>query len=285
MVKKKEKKLQVLQLKRKSPRAPSLRHYRFVTKGILARQNRILKSLIFRVAKQHGKSAFSGRTLLWGRSRGCKRLYRKICFSNQNALRLVLFTTYDPNRSTFISATFDFFSYTFAFMPALESIFSGVLVGCKPVHKLKFYAGFRYSLHFLTAGTLVSLLSLKPSSFAQYSRSCGTFALLLSKTQKFCKIRLPSGNTVFVSVACYATLGALANSLHRACVVGKAGRNRLRGRKPKVRGVAMNPVDNPHGGRTNGGCCWVTPWGKPYLFRKTSKSKLNKQYNSYLQAL
>lgn len=124
----------------------------------------------------------------------------------------------------------------------------------------------------------ISLISLNFKKFAQYSRAAGTYCQLLFRSKKICKIKLPSGQIIALSSQCFATFGAISNIYHRFINIGKAGRNILYGKKPKVRGIAMNPVDHPHGGRTNGGCSWVTPWGKPFRFKKTSSSKIKKIY-------
>jgi len=89
---------------------------------------------------------------------------------------------------------------------------------------------------------------------------------------------LPSNQIISIPSTCFATLGIVSNIYNRFIVIGKAGRNRLLGIKPTVRGIAKNPVDHPHGGRSNGGCCWVTPWGRPFKFKKTSRSKISKIY-------
>lgn len=253
-----------------------MRHYKYITKYLLSKQNRILKSLIFKIKRSCGKSSYSGKTLVWGRSSGCKKLYRKICFFNQDTLGIILFSIYDPNRTSFISAFFDLFSYKFFFIPSVSNVVCGSILGCRLNKRVKYFLGFRYSLNIIPIGLHICLLSIKQNKIAQYSRAAGTYSLLLSKTKNFCKIRLPSSSIITISTFCFSTLGILSNNFHRLTVVGKAGRNRLKGLKPTVRGIAMNPVDNPHGGRTNGGCCWVTPWGKPFLFKKTSKSKYKK---------
>ena len=261
-------------VKKASPFNPSTRRYKYITKYLLAKQCRFLKSLIFNIKRACGKSSFSGKTLLWGRFSGCKKLYRKICFFNQDTLGIILFSIYDPFRTSFISAFFDFFSYKFSFIPTTHNIFSGSVVGCQINKKSKYVLGFRYPLNFISTGLNICLISIKINKIAQYSRAAGTFCQLINKTNTISKLRLPSGLIIPLSSSCLATLGIISNKFHRLIVIGKAGRNVLKGFKSKVRGVAMNPVDHPHGGRTNGGCSWVTPWGKPFRFKKTSKSKI-----------
>jgi large subunit ribosomal protein L2 len=272
------KKILKITLKKSNPILPSTRHLKYITKYLLAKQNRILKFLIYKIKQPCGKSTFSGKTLLWGRHSGCKKLYRQLCFFNQNTLGIILFTTYDPNRTGFISAFFNFFSYKFSFIPAIINVAAGSLVGCKNIKKTKYSLGFRYKLNFFRVGLHFCLLSIKPNKIAQYSRAAGSYCQLISKSLNLIKVRLPSNKILTFSASCFATLGVLSNKFNRLIVIGKAGRNVLFGLKPRVRGVAMNPVDNPHGGRTNGGCCWVTPWGKSFLFKKTSNSKYKTKF-------
>lgn len=264
--------LKKITLCKAAPKTSSLRHYKYVTKYLLAKKNRILKFLIFKIKRSYGKSLHSGKTLLWGRHAGCKKLFRKLCFFNQDTLGIILFSIYDPNRTSFISAVFDFFSYQFYYVPCVDQVYPGTIVGCRLNRRLKYNLGFRYMLKNISIGLQVCLLAKK--QHGSIARAAGTYCQVLQKIKNFCKLRIPSGSVITISTACFATLGVLSNSLNRNIIIGKAGRNVLRGVKPKVRGVAMNPVDNPHGGRTNGGCCWVTPWGKPFLFKKTSRSKL-----------
>ncbi len=272
MVKRLKKKRININIKKALPCTPGRRHYKYITKYILTKQSTVLKSLIFKIKRSCGKSSFSGKTLSWGRQSGCKKLYRHICFFNQDTLGIVLFSVYDPNRTTFISAYFDFYSFKFTWIPALLNIYPGSIIGCKPMKRIRYYPGFRYLVHKLNNSLNFCFVSTKPNKYAQYARSAGVFCQLLKKTINFCKIRLPSNKVIIISSFCYVTFGIVSNKYHRLIKIGKAGRNILLGKKSKVRGIAMNPVDNPHGGRSNGGCCWVTPWGKPFLFKKTSKT-------------
>lgn len=265
-------------LKQASPITPSMRHYKYITKYLLSKHNRVLKSLIYNIKRFSGKSASTGRTILWGRSSGCKKLYRKLCFFNQNTLGIILFSIYDPNRTCFLSAFFDFYSYKFSYIPSLSNIYSGSIVGHTMTRKSRFVLGFRYPISIVPIALNVCLLSIKQNKIAQYARSAGGFCQVLSKFKNLCKVRLPSSSIITISSSCFITLGILSNKFKRLSSIGKAGRNRLLGLKPTVRGIAMNPVDNPHGGRTNGGCSWVTPWGKPFLFKKTSNSKFKKVF-------
>lgn len=266
-----------MKLIKTNPINPSTRHYKYVSKNILAKQNKLLKHLIFKINRSFGKSYSSGHTTVWGISSGCKKLYRKLCFFKQDTLGIILFSIYDPNRTAFISAVFDFFTNKFFYTLSTYLVSSGCIIGCK-LPNYKYFLGFRYKLMHQLQGSILSMINLKKNKNAQYALAAGTFCQLLYKSITFCKVRLPSNQIVTISSSCFATLGIVSNIYNRFITIGKAGRNRLLGHKPKVRGIAKNPVDHPHGGRSNGGCCWVTPWGKPFRFRKTSRSKVQKIY-------
>lgn len=270
----KKKNLKHITIKKSLPFNSSTRHYKYITKYLLSKQNRILKASIFNIKRAYGKCSYSGKTLLWGRNSGCKKLYRKLCFFNQDTLGIILFSIYDPNRTCFISAFFDLQSYKFSYIPSLIETYAGTIAGCQSSKKKYYALGFRYRLNMLQLGLNISFISKNVKNQALYSKAAGTFCQLLNKTMTSCKIRLPSGLILLLPSTCFATLGKTSNKFNRLIIIGKAGRNRLKGIKPTVRGIAMNPVDNPHGGRTNGGCCWVTPWGKPFLFKKTSRANV-----------
>lgn len=264
-------------LKVSKPNTPGTRHYKYIATNVLSKNNKLLKPLIFKIKRSYGRSSTTGHITTRGRSRGCKNLYRKLFFFNKSFLGIVLFSLYDPNRTAFISAVFDFLSYKFVFVPMIHNQCSGSIIGCKEPN-YRYFKGFRYQLMHHLNGAIMSLLSKNTQPTAKYAKAAGTYCQLLFKSQLVCKVRLPSSQIINVSPFCFATLGTVSNIYQRFISVGKAGRNRLRGFRPKVRGIAMNPVDHPHGGRSNGGCCWVTPWGKPFRFRKTSKSLIKKVF-------
>lgn len=259
------------------PTTSSTRHYKYTYKNFLARSNKLLKKLIFKIHSSFGKSFSSGHTTIWGRNSGCKKLYRKLDFLNTDTLGIILFSIYDPNRTAFIFAVFDFLNLKFFYSLATNLLTAGCIIGSK-LPNYKYFLGFRYKLNAQIQGSILSIINIKNNKKAQYSLAAGTFCQLLYKSTSICKIRLPSNQIINVSGNCFATLGIISNIYNRFINIGKAGRNRLYGKKPKVRGIAMNPVDHPHGGRSNGGCCWVTPWGKPFKFKKTSNSKVIKIY-------
>jgi large subunit ribosomal protein L2 len=132
------------------------------------------------------------------------------------------------------------------------------------------------SLKAIPAGTMIHNIELKPGKGGQMVRSAGGAAQLVAKEGEFAQIKLPSGEVRKVHLVCHATVGQIGNIDHKNVSLGKAGRSRWLGRRPHNRGVAMNPVDHPHGGgegKTSGGRHPVTPWGKPTKGAKTRKNK------------
>jgi large subunit ribosomal protein L2 len=132
-------------------------------------------------------------------------------------------------------------------------------------------------------GTTIHNLELQPGRGGQLARSAGTFVQIVGNEGKYCIVRLPSGEMRQVNARCYATVGQVGNQDHFNISLGKAGRARYLGRRPKVRGVAMNPVDHPHGGgegKSSGGRHPVTPWGVPTKGYKTRKK--NKPSDRYI---
>ena len=126
----------------------------------------------------------------------------------------------------------------------------------------------------IPTGSLVhSLTSSQNTHKTCFARAAGTFCQIIQKGVSTNKVRLPSGLICTVPKDAYATLGVVSNAQHNSIYLGKAGRNRLKGIRPCVRGIAMNPVDHPHGGRTNGGRPSVTPWGIPTKGKPTVKNK------------
>ena len=125
-------------------------------------------------------------------------------------------------------------------------------------------------------GTSIYNIELKRGKGGQLARSAGTFAELLSKEGKYAQVKLPSGEIRLINIECRATVGRVGNVEHENITIGKAGRARLMGRRPYVRGSAMNPIDHPHGGgegRSGPGRHPVTPWGKPTKGKKTRKKR------------
>src|ERR1700737_2132583 len=134
----------------------------------------------------------------------------------------------------------------------------------------------RITMRSMPVGTIIHNVEMKPGKGGQIARSAGTYAQLVGRDQGYALLRLSSGELRMVRSECRATIGAVSNPDQQNIVIGKAGRSRWLGRRPSVRGVAMNPIDHPHGGgegRTSGGRHPATPWGKPTKGKKTRHNK------------
>jgi large subunit ribosomal protein L2 len=217
----------------------------------------------------------TGRTTMRWRGGGHKRRYRIIDFK-RNKLDMpavVERLEYDPNRTAFI-ALIRYQDGEFAYilapqrLNAGDTVISGARVDVKPGNAMPLSA--------MPVGTIIHNVEMKPSKGGQIARSAGTYAQLVGRDQGHALLRLASGELRLVRAECRATVGAVSNPDQQNVVIAKAGRNRWLGRRPSVRGVAMNPIDHPHGGgegRTSGGRHPVTPWGKPTKGKKTRHNK------------
>jgi large subunit ribosomal protein L2 len=206
---------------------------------------------------------------------GHKRRLRLIDFKRRkfDMVATVERLEYDPNRSAFIALvkyTDGEVSYILApqRLKAGDQVVSGEKVDIKP--------GNAMPLANMPVGTIVHNVEMKKGRGGQIARSAGTYAQLVGKEPGYAQVKLNSGELRLVPGECLATVGAVSNPDNQNTVIGKAGRSRWLGIRPTTRGVAMNPVDHPHGGgegRTSGGRHPVTPWGKPTKGKKTRKNK------------
>ena len=214
------------------------------------------------------------------RGGGHKRRLRLVDFKRRkfDVAATVERLEYDPNRSAFIALikyTDGELSYILApqRLKAGDEVMSGDKVDIKP--------GNAMPLANMPVGTIVHNVELKKGRGGQLARSAGTYAQLVGKDAGYAQLKLNSGEVRLVPAECLATVGAVSNPDNQNTVAGKAGRTRWLGRRPVVRGVAMNPVDHPHGGgerKTSGGRHPVTPWGKPTKGKKTRKNKATDKF-------
>jgi large subunit ribosomal protein L2 len=254
---------------RKQKNTPGTRHSVQLSKFLLFKNNKLIKTLNHNHKKQNGRSSSTGHITVWHRGGGCKNIYRKINFDNKPTVSIVLGIMYDSNRNNLISLNFDLINKTFFNSNTILNTYAGSLLTCQ--QKINdFYLGYRSKVWNLPVGSLVSNVS-KNADFSSLVRSAGTFAQLIQKKDNYCKIRLPSNKIITLSSNSYATIGINSNLQANRVVIGKAGRNRIKNIRPTVRGIAMNPVDHPHGGRSNGGCHPMTPWGIKTRGKKTRK--------------
>ena len=266
-----------MQLKKVIPISNSNRHTLTIKKSLLSKTNRLVKSIIKSNKKSNGRSSINGRITVWHKGNGVKNLYRNVYFSKQNENKnfLVIANCYDPNRSSFINLNFELTKKEFFFNTASDSVLPGSLIkNSKNVNEIKL--GYRTQIKNMPAGSLIHNLTLNNSSKTKYIRSAGTFGQIVQSGQNTAKIKLPSKKIIEVSINNLATIGVVSNSQHNLTILGKAGTNRNLGKRPTVRGIAMNPVDHPHGGRGNKGMIPVTPWGRPtksgYYLKKKKKN-------------
>ncbi|HLB80460.1 MAG TPA: 50S ribosomal protein L2 [Dongiaceae bacterium] len=206
---------------------------------------------------------------------GHKRRYRLVDFKRRKfgVPATVERLEYDPNRTAFIALLrYDDGELAYILAPqrlkAGDSVISGERVDIKPGNALP--------LKSIPVGTIVHNVELKAGRGGQMARAAGTYVQLVGRDSDYALLRLGSGEVRMVRTECMATIGAVSNPDQQNIKLGKAGRNRWLGRRPSVRGVAMNPIDHPHGGgegRTSGGRHPVTPWGKSTKGKKTRHNK------------
>lgn len=244
------------------PTSNSRRHALKLKKNLLCKNNRLIKTLLVGSKQWAGRNSSSGRITIRHRGSGCKKLFRLLNLTNLSFFAITLGITYDPNRNIFISLNYNLNTKSFFYTPTIHNVTAGSLIICQET-SVDLRLGYRLKLKSIPVGTLINCISVNNYPKIKYIRSAGTYGQLLQKNSISCKIKLPSGLILDISPYSYATIGILANLDYNKIILGKAGINRLKGFRPGVRGIAMNPVDHPHGGRSNGGCHPMTPWGKP----------------------
>ena len=236
------------------------------------------KSLIKPLTKSGGRDN-TGRISVRHRGGGQKRHYRVIDFKRdkEGIPAKVAAVEYDPNRSANI-ALLNYADGEKRYILAARGLKVGDEVTSGPGSDVK--PGNSMLLGDIPVGTVVHNVELKPGKGGQLSRAAGTEAQLVAKEGKYAHLRLPSTEVRLVALKCRASIGQIGNEEHENISIGKAGRNRWRGKRPTVRGVVMNPVDHPHGGgegKSPIGRNPVTPWGKS-AFGKTRKKKQSDKF-------
>ncbi|MEA5115471.1 MAG: 50S ribosomal protein L2 [Geobacteraceae bacterium] len=237
------------------------------------------KSLLVTLKKSGGRNSL-GRITSRHIGGGHKQKYRIVDFlrSKRDIPARVASVEYDPNRSARIALlVYADGEKRYILAPDGLKLGDGILAS----EKADIRPGNALPLKAIPLGTIVHNIELKIGKGGQLARSAGTFAQLMSKEGKYAQVKLPSGEVRMVLQECYATIGQVGNLDHENISLGKAGRTRWLGKRPKVRGVAMNPVDHPHGGgegRTSGGRHPVTPWGIPTKGYKTRTNKTSSRF-------
>jgi large subunit ribosomal protein L2 len=230
------------------------------------------KSLTAPVTKKGGRNA-NGRITTRHQGGGHKRRYRVVDFKRRKdgVPAKVAAIEYDPNRSARI-ALLHYADGAKSYILAPSQLRVGSVVESGPGADIK--VGNALPLENIPTGTLVHNVELQPGQGAKMARSAGSGIQLVAKDAGFAVLRLPSGEMRRVPLECRATVGQVGNVDHQNITGGKAGRSRWRGKRPAVRGSAMNPVDHPHGGgegKSKGGRHPVTPWGVPTLGKRTRR--------------
>ena len=237
------------------------------------------KSLLKAIKKKGGRNS-NGRITCRHRGGGQKRYYRIIDFKRDKTgvPAKVASIEYDPNRSARIALLhYVDGEKRYILSPLQLSVGDTVLSG--PEADIK--PGNTLPLKNIPLGTHIHNIELRVGRGGQIVRSAGNYAQLMAKEDKYAMVKLPSGEVRMVLINCSATIGQIGNLMHENISLGKAGRKRWLGRRPKVRGVAMNPVDHPMGGgegRSSGGRHPCSPWGMPTKGYKTRKNKKTDRY-------
>lgn len=236
------------------------------------------KSLILPLRKTGGRNAY-GRITVRHRGGGHKRMLRIIDFKRDllDAQGKVIAIEYDPNRSSRI-ALVEYPDKKRRYVLAVSGLKVGDEIISSDKKDTEIKAGNCMLLRHIPSGTLIHNVELFKGRGGQIVRSAGNSAQIMAKEGEFAHIKLPSGEVRLISLDCHATIGQIGNIEHEAISIGKAGRKRWLGIRPTVRGLAMNPVDHPHGGGEGksgqGNPHPVTPWGKPTKGYKTRRKAM-----------
>jgi len=270
-------------MKNYKPINSSLRHVLLVDKSIYVRSGcHPVKQLSTYFVSFAGRNN-SGRISVYNKGSGVRFMHRILDFKRYHTgiPAKVINIEYDPSRTAFIALLLyrnGFFSYIIAPF----QIFDGNVLFSSNMAFLSINEiGSQGNLCNISAGTLIHNLSIYPGCGGKLLRAAGCFGLLLRKENiKYSVVRLRSGEKRYINNKCTATIGAVSNFEHRYIILGKAGRSRWLHCRPKVRGVAMNPVDHPHGGDTSSGKVHMTPWSVPTKGKPTRKG-INKYITKF----
>ena len=237
------------------------------------------KSLTEGLTKTGGRNN-AGRITMRRQGGGHKRSYRIIDFkrNRMDVPATVVNLQYDPNRTAFI-ALLKYKDGEKSYILAPQRLAKGDTVIASAKADIK--PGNAMPIRAIPVGTIIHNIEMKPGKGGQIARSAGAYAQLIGRDSGYAQIRLKSGEVRLIHQQCMATIGAVSNPDHMNINLGKAGRKRWLGKRPQVRGVAMNPVDHPHGGgegRTSGGRHPVTPWGKPTKGARTRSNKASDKF-------
>ena len=265
-------------LKTYNPTTPGQRGLILVDRSAL-HKGKPVKTLTEGLTKSGGRNN-AGRITARRRGGGHKRSYRIIDFKRRkwDMAATVERLEYDPNRTAFIALIkYEDGELAYIIAPQRLGVGDKVIAG----EKVDVKPGCAMPLHSVPIGSIIHNIEMKPGKGGQIARSAGAFAQIVGRDQTYAIIRLGSGEQRLIHGDCMATIGAVSNPDQSNIKLAKAGRNRWMGKRPSVRGVAMNPVDHPHGGgegKTSGGRHPVTPWGKSTKGKRTRSNKSSDKY-------
>jgi len=257
------------------PTTPSRRGMTGIDFSLLTKK-KAEKSLLMYIRRSNGRSKATGRITVRHKGGGVKKLYRIIEFSQtvMNKPAKVVALEYDPNRTAFI-ALLEYPDLVKQYIIAPQNLKVGDSILFSENAPLS--PGNRLKLKNITVGMNVYNIELEPGRGGKMVRSAGSAAQVLAQEHGYTNLKMPSGEVRKVSGECFGTVGMVSNPENRYYRVGKAGKSRLKGRRPHVRGSAMNPVDHPHGGGEGRQPIGLkhpkTPWGLPALGVKTRNRK------------
>lgn len=233
-----------------------------------------IKSCCFGLKRSYGRTN-QGRLSSYHKGGGVKRCYR-IIEKKFYSFGIVEGLEYDPYRTALIARIFLPESNKLIYQIAADGLKRGDIVRSTPQKFLNFL-GHSTSLEYMPIGSIIYNINFNFNKQKNISCSAGTFSQVLQKTKKYCLLKISSGELRYIPLSSICTFGRVSNKEHHLCRLGKAGRSRWLNNRPIVRGVAMNPIDHPHGGgqgKTSAGRPSVTPWGKLTKGVKTTKYKL-----------
>src|SRR6187455_3787426 len=262
-------------LKQYNPTTPSQRGLILVDKSSLWK-GKPVKSLTEGQSKTGGRNN-KGHVTSRGIAGGHKQKYRFIDFKRRkwDMPATVERLEYDPNRTAFI-ALIKYQDGELAYILAPQRLGPGDSVVSAEHADVK--PGNAMPIANIPVGTIVHNVEIKIGKGGQIARSAGSYVQIVGRDQDYVILRLSTTEQRLVHGRCMATVGAVSNPDNMNTTIGKAGRQRWKGRMPHNRGITMNPVDHPHGGRTKGGKHWVTPWGFPTKGKKTRKNKRTERF-------
>lgn len=257
-------------LKHFKPTTPSKRRLLQLNRNWLTKKPLLKNETVGNLKKTAGKN-HSGRITVYHKGGGVKNKFRNVVLNrNMESTGIVCSIEHDPNRSSYITAVYDYTKNEFFYLTAPQNIKIGDII--KSGVEIQPSLGSSLPLSKIPVGTSIYNVSIRQNQKAKLSRSAGTFSTIKKKTDKYAIVELSSKEQRYVPINSFASIGKVSKKFHFLTRLGKAGRSRWLNIRPTVRGVAMNPIDHPHGGgegKKSGKL--LTPWGKANT-RKTRKN-------------